>query len=87
MKKQLKRLRNEFFKTMITMVSASFALVAALAWNTSISEIIKKYIKPGQSIVSWLLYALIVTIIAALIGFYLSTLSRKIKKEDKELNE
>lgn len=77
-----KKIRNEFLKTLITMVSAAFGLVAALAWNTAISEIIKKYLKPGSGIYSWIFYALVVTVIAVLVGFYLGRLASRIKKEE-----
>lgn len=82
-KKSVREFRIEFLKIAIKMVSAAFALVAALAWNTAISEIIKKYLKPGGSIFSWLIYALMVTFFAVLVGFYLSRISSKIKEEEK----
>ena len=84
MKKYLNEVKNEFLKTLIKMISTAFALVAALAWNTAISEIIKKYLKPGESIVSWVIYALVVTLIAVLVGIYLGRLSGRIKGEEIE---
>ena len=81
--KSVRRIRREFLKNCTQMVTAAFALVAALAWNSTISEIIKKYLKPGKTLSSWLIYALIVTFIAALVSFYLSTLSARIKKEEE----
>ena len=71
-------------KTIITMVSAAFALVAALAWNTAISEIIKKYLNPGKTVISWLIYASIVTLIAVSVGMYLGWLSSRVKEEESE---
>ena len=82
-RKSVKTIRNEFLKTLITMIISAFALVAALAWNTAISEIIKKYLGPGNTVFSWIVYALIVTLIAALVGFYLSNLIGKIKEEEE----
>ena len=81
--KSVRKFRIEFLKTVVKMVSAAFALVAALAWNTAISEIIKKYLQPGKTVVSWLIYALIVTFLAALVGFYLSRISGKIKEAEE----
>lgn len=82
--KSVRRLRREFLKNCTQMVTAAFALVAALAWNTTIAEIIKKYLKPGKNLSSWLIYALIVTFIAAMVSFYLGSLSARIKKEEEE---
>ena len=87
MRKYIKKIKNEFLKTMITMVSAAFALVAALAWNTAISEIIKKYLNPGKTVISWLIYALAVTFIAVLVGVYLGWLSGQIKEEEEKEEE
>ena len=87
MKKYIRKFRIEFLKTMVKMVTSAFALVAALAWNTSISEIIKRYIQSGNSVSSWLIYAMIVTILAVIVGIYLSGLNNKIKEEEKELNK
>lgn len=83
MEKSVKKIRIELLKTMIKMISAAFVFVAALAWNTAISEIIKKYLRPGSTVLSWLIYALVVTLIAALVGLYLSRLSSKIKEIEK----
>ncbi len=82
-KKSVREFRIEFLKTAAKMVSAAFALVAALAWNTAISEIIKKYLKPDSNVFSWLIYALVVTFFAVMVGFYLSRVSSKIKKEEE----
>ncbi len=87
LKKSVKTIRNEFLKTLIKMVISAFALVAALAWNTAISEIIKKYLKQGNTVSSWVIYAVIVTLIAAVVGFYLSTLIGRIKEEEKREQE
>lgn len=83
MRRAVRKLRIEFLKTMVKMVSAAFALVAALAWNTAISEIIKKYLRPGSGLFSWLIYALVVTFIAVIVGFYLSRISSKIKETEE----
>jgi hypothetical protein len=85
--KSARKIRNEFLKTIVTMIGAGFALVAALAWNTAITEIIKKYLKPGSTISSWLIYALIVTFIAALVGLYLGILSGQIRRSEEEIEK
>lgn len=82
--KPTQKVRQEFIKTLVTMVSSAFGLVAALAWNETISRTINKFLKPGENILSWLIYALLVTSLAVLVGFYLSRLSAKHKEEEDE---
>lgn len=50
------------------LISTAFSLVAALAWNDAIREFINQFIGKGQSVLSHFLYAIIVTIVAVLIG-------------------
>jgi uncharacterized membrane protein YidH (DUF202 family) len=87
LKKNVKKVQIEFLRTVISMVSAAFALVAALAWNTAITEILKKYIQPGSSVLSWVIYALIVTLIAVLVALYLGWISGRIREEEVEVEE
>lgn len=78
MKKDLKR---ELIKQMITLSSAGFGLVAALAWNEAIQaffkEYIDKYISAGSGIFSRFLYAALVTAIAVLVTYQLSKLAKE----------
>lgn len=72
-----KTLKSEFLKTMTQFVTAAFAFVAALAWNSAIQAIINKFIEPGSGIKSQLIYAIIVTIIAVFITYYLGKITQK----------
>lgn len=76
-KEHNKTIKAEFKKTLVTLIISAFSLVAALAWNEAITHIIEKFIQPGQSIISWLIYALLVTLIAVLVALYLSRLIQK----------
>ena len=61
-----KKLRIEIVKQMLTLSTAGFGLVAALAWNSLIQEVVTTYIKPylpGAGIISLAIYAIIITII------------------------
>lgn len=81
MAKSKKKLREELIAQMVTLSTAGFGLVAALAWNEAIqafvAEYIDKYISAGSGILSRFIYALIITIIAVLVTYQLSRLSRK----------
>ncbi len=79
-----KKLRIEIVKQMLTLSTAGFGLVAALAWNSLIQEIVATYIKPylpGVGIISQAIYAVIITLIAVFITFQLSKLLDRIEDE------
>lgn len=83
-KKEIRKIRSEFVKTVTTFIVSAFGLVAALAWNKAITETINKYLTPGQSLASWFLYAIFVTFFAVLITIYLGRLAEKYKQEEEE---
>jgi len=83
-KKEIKKIRGEFIKTVTTFVVSAFGFVAALAWNKAIVETINKYFAPGESIISWFLYAILVTIFAVLITIYLGRLAEKFKEKGEK---
>jgi large-conductance mechanosensitive channel len=72
---------KEVFRQLLTLATSAFGLVAALAWNALIQEFVADYIKPllgGVSgIVSLLIYAVVVTILAVVITYNLSKLAEK----------
>lgn len=78
MKKDIKR---ELVKQMVTLSTAGFGLVAALAWNDAIQaffkEYIDKYISAGSGIFSRFLYAALVTVVAVLVTYELSKISKE----------
>ena len=76
-----KGFRTEFLKTMIQLATAGFGLVAALAWNEVIKEFIDRFISPGSSFISKLIYALLVTLIAVWVTYILG---RMIQQESKD---
>ena len=74
----LSQVKKEFAKQMLTLATSAFGLVAALAWNSFIQEAVSQYIKPliggASGIVSLLIYAILVTLLAVLITYNLSRL-------------
>lgn len=66
---------------MLDLATSGFGLVAALAWNELIKELVGKYIQPlvgGLSgIISLLIYAVVVTVLAVVVTLNLSRLIKK----------
>lgn len=75
------KIHKEVFKEVLKLSTSGFGLVAALAWNELIKEIVNVYIKPfvggASGIISLLIYAIIVTVLAVLVTISLSKLANK----------
>lgn len=81
-KSSINKLGKEYFKTITTMLTSAFGLVAALAWNDLIKKVIDRYISPGSGIISQFLYAVIVTTLVVMVTIELGKVAQKF--EDKE---
>lgn len=81
-KKKQKKLHVEVLRQMISLATSGFGLVAALAWNNVIQDLVNNYIRKwlpqGGSIVSLLIYAASITILAVFITLQLSKLLEKL---------
>ncbi len=79
------RFHLEVARQMVSLSTAGFGLVAALAWNSLIQEFVNTYIKKwlpgGAKIFSLGIYAIIVTVLAVLVTLQLSKIVKKL--EDK----
>lgn len=87
-KKKKLKLQLAILKQMVTLATGGFGLVAALAWNSLIQELvnnyIKKYLDVGSGLISLLIYAVLVTALAVFVTVQLSTLIDKL--EEKQTN-
>ena len=83
-----RKFRKELLKQMVTLSTAGFGLVAALAWNGAIQgfvdEYITKYVSVGSGIVSKFIYALLITTIAVFVTYQLTKI---VGEEDKKKND
>ncbi|TME85234.1 MAG: hypothetical protein E6I43_06665 [Chloroflexi bacterium] len=52
---------------MISLASAAFGVVAALAWNSAITALVRQIFGSGAQVISLFLYAIIITIIAVIV--------------------
>ena len=59
--------RSVYLQTMISLASAAFGVVAALAWNSAITALVKQIFGEGGQIISLFLYAIIITVIAVIV--------------------
>lgn len=82
------KLTIEIVKQMLTLATAGFGLVAALAWNSLIQTIVDDYIKiwlpGGGKLTSLILYALVVTALAVFVTYQLSKVLRRLEAKDEK---
>ncbi len=83
--KEARDFQNQFKNQLLKLVTSGFGLVSALAWNEVIKEAVNNYIKPyfgkQSGMISLVVYALIVTLLAVLVTYNLSKMSSKQSSE------
>lgn len=78
-KKKVSFFTKQVLEKMVTLVTAAFGLVAALAWNDAIKALFIDLYGSASGTVPLMMYALIVTIAAVFITIYLGRLAQKAK--------
>ncbi len=79
-KKSERKFHIELITQLVTLSTAGFGFVAALAWNEAIKQFVKDYISsyiPGSGLISLFIYALLVTALAVLVTYQLSRLASR----------
>ncbi|MEG3225183.1 MAG: hypothetical protein BME94_06605 [Methanobacteriales archaeon Met13] len=66
MAEQVSEVKGQVMQTIATLMTTAFGLIAALAWNEAIKEMIKQMLPTGSGITGLLVYAVIITIIAVI---------------------
>ena len=64
MKQKADDVRKQVARTISTLLTVAFGLIAALAWNDAIKAIIATVLPKGNGITGLLIYAILITIIA-----------------------
>jgi hypothetical protein len=62
---------------MISLASAAFGVVAALAWNSAITALVRQIFGTGAQIVSLFIYAIIITIVAVIVMVNLGKMAER----------
>jgi ABC-type glycerol-3-phosphate transport system permease component len=77
-------LRVQVLDKVVALVTAGFALVAALAWNEAIKGLIARYLGPGDGLVGQLVYAVLVTILAVVMSIWAARALARAKRKAAE---
>jgi len=79
--KQTAEFKKHFTSQLLKLVTSGFGLVAALAWNELIKELVTSYIKPfaggSSGIISLFIYAVIITVLAVVVTYNLTRLTNR----------
>lgn len=81
-----KSFRRELIEQMLSLSTAGFGLVAALAWNEAIKGFVEQYVQPyfpDTAIYYKFFYAILVTVFAVLITYQLSQISSRFGNKNK----
>ena len=69
---------KEFRKQTVGLVSGSFGLIAALAWNDAIKGLIDSfYNNPGEGLSARFIYAIVITVIVVVVTIQLMKFAGK----------
>lgn len=84
-----KELPAAVVRNMISLATSGFGLVVALAWNEVIKKTVEQYIDPwlGKSggIISMLIYAIVITLLAVFVTMQLAQLQKKVEELSHKL--
>ncbi len=80
---EVKKTSLEVVSQMLVLTTSGLGLVAALAWNTLIQEIVDTYVKkffPGNAgVISLGVYAIVITILAVVVTLQLTKLKERLE--------
>ncbi len=76
-KKEKNHLQKNIADKIFNLATAALSLVAALAWNDAIKSIFEVYFPAQEQIFPKIWYALVVTILAVTVTYYLGKLAGK----------
>jgi hypothetical protein len=62
---------------MISLASAAFGVVAALAWNSAITALVRQIFGTGAQIISLFIYAILITVIAVIVMVNLAQMAER----------
>ncbi len=88
---EARKFQSAMVEQMIKLTTSGFGLVAALAWNNVIKEFVdtyvKRYFKESSGLISLLLYALLVTLLAVMVTYHLSKLAERIRVDPPKIKK
>lgn len=76
---------QEILDKLGALVTAAFGLVAALAWNEAIQSFFREFFDPQETFLPKVIYAIIVTIVAVVVTFFIARAITHVKEKSSNL--
>ncbi|MDP1629730.1 MAG: DUF5654 family protein [bacterium] len=70
-------MKKEIIEKLSILVTSAFGLVAALAWNSAIQEIFRRFFGEASNMIAMVAYAFFVTVIAVVATIWIGKISEK----------
>lgn len=70
-------MRDTYLATMIALATSAFGVVAALAWNELITELVKAMLPAQAGLIGLLIYAVVVTVAAVIVIVWLAGIAQR----------
>jgi len=81
---EIKKTKEEFKETSITLILGGFGLVAALAWNEAIKSLVETFFQKNSELMGKFIYAIIVTVVVVIVSMRLKKIVDKTDDEKQE---
>ena len=78
------RFSKEVLATMISLASAAFGVVAALAWNSAIQAVFAKYFGEDARISALFVYAVVITLVGVIVIVVMGRLAARLSAQPVE---
>lgn len=72
--------KTVYITTMISLASAAFGVIAALAWNAAITELFNLLLPKATGVVGLFVYAVVVTVIAVVVMASLGRTAQRLQE-------
>lgn len=70
-------MRGTYIATMIALATAAFGVVAALAWNAFITELVKAFLPAQAGLIGLFVYAVVITVLAVIVISWLGRVAER----------
>ncbi|MFH1325616.1 MAG: DUF5654 family protein [archaeon] len=70
-------MKKEVIEKFVTLITAAFGFIAALAWNSAVQELFREIFPTTKTLIAMFTYAIFVTTIAVFVTIWFAKISKK----------
>jgi len=87
MTEQVTEMKGQVMESIASLITVAFGLIAALAWNSAISALIKQILGAGNGLTGLFTYAILITIIAVIATILIGRVIKTSEVQDVRIVE